>query len=116
MKLLFDQNISPKIIKHLSGPFPGAKQVRHVGLEDASDLQIFEFAKINKLAIVTFDSDFVDLSIVRGTPPKIIWIKTGNLTTKSVAELLNKNIKLINEFLDSVQPNDEILEIIKSDQ
>ena len=115
MNLLFDQNISPKIIKQLSGLFSGAKHVRHVGLEDASDLQIFEFAKINMFAIVTFDSDFVDLNVVRGSPPKIIWIKTGNLTTKSVAELLKKNVELIIQFLDSVQSNDEILEIIKSD-
>ena len=115
MNLLFDQNISSKVLRQLSGPFHGAKHVRLVGLEDASDLEIFEFAKINNLAIVTFDSDFVDLNVLRSSPPKIIWIRTGNLTTKSVAELLNKNIKSIIQFLNSVHPNDEVLEIIKSD-
>lgn len=84
MKLLFDQNISPKIVRLLFDSFPQAEQVRYVGLEDASDLSIFNFAKTNDFAIVTFDSDFVDLSIVRGTPPKIIWIRTGNSTTKVI--------------------------------
>jgi predicted nuclease of predicted toxin-antitoxin system len=111
---LFDQNISPKIVQHLSSEFPGAKQVRHVGLEDASDLQIFEFARQNDFCIVTFDSDFVDLNVVKGIPPKIIWIKTGNLTTKAVAELLNRNIELIRRFLASDQPEHQILEIIKN--
>lgn len=115
MNLLFDQNISPKIIKHLSELFQGALHIRNVGLEDAADTLIFEFAKKNNLALVTFDSDFVDLNVIRGIPPKIIWMKTGNLTTKSVAALLNKNSNLIKMFLDSDQTEQEILEIIKND-
>jgi predicted nuclease of predicted toxin-antitoxin system len=115
LNLLFDQNISPRIVNHLSSVFPEAKQVRHLGLDDAPDALIFEFAKNNNFAIVTFDADFVDLNIVRGIPPKIIWIRTGNLTTRSVAELLNRNIELIKQFLESDQPEHQILEIIKDD-
>ena len=57
----------------------------------------------------------MDLNIVRGIPPKIIWIRTGNMTTRSVAELLNSNIELINRFLESDQPDYQILEIINND-
>ena len=112
MKLLFDQNISPKIVKHLEIEFPESKQVRHVGMENASDSDIFDYAKVHKFSIVTFDSDFVDLSIVRGIPPQIIWLKTGNLTTKFIANLLKINTELIDEFLTSNE--DGILEIIKN--
>ena len=111
MNLLFDQNISPKIVAQLEDLFPDAKQVRHIGLENASDIQIFEYAKNNRFAIVTFDSDFVDLNIVKGFPPKIIWLKTGNLTTKAISELFNKNIRILKDFLDSEE--NEILELIK---
>ncbi len=111
MKLLFDQNISPKIVKQLEDIFPDAKQVRHLGLENASDIQIFEYAKKNGFAIVTFDSDFVDLNIVKGFPPKIIWLKTGNLTTKSISELIIKNTQILKDFLESEK--NEILEVIK---
>ena len=113
MSLLFDQNISPRIVKHLASVFPEAKHVRDVGLQDASDTFIFDFAKKNNFSIVTFDSDFVDLNIVRGLPPKIIWLRTGNLTTKSVAKLLNSNVDLIKRFLESDLPEHQILEIIK---
>jgi predicted nuclease of predicted toxin-antitoxin system len=88
LKLLFDQNISPKIVREVKADFPDSKQVRHVGLEDASDTIIFDYAKKNGYAVVTFDSDFVDLNVIRGIPPKIIWLKTGNLTTKSISRLL----------------------------
>lgn len=112
MKLLFDQNISPKIVRQVEANFPGSKQVRHVGLEDASDTVIFDFAKMNGYSIVTFDSDFVDLNVIRGIPPKIIWLKTGNLTTKAISFILKKNIKTILKFLKSEE--DEILEIIQN--
>ncbi|WP_040495523.1 DUF5615 family PIN-like protein [Fulvivirga imtechensis] len=111
MKLLFDQNISPKIVRLIELDFPDSKQVRYVGLEDASDAMIFDYAKSHGYAVVTFDSDFVDLNVVRGIPPKIIWLKTGNLTTKSISELLRNNILVIRSFLESNE--EEILEIIK---
>lgn len=90
--------------------------MRHVGLEDASDMLIFDFARKNNFAIVTFDSDYLDLHLVKGLPPKIIWMRTGNLTTKFVAELLTSNVELIKQFLKSDQVEDGILEIIKNDQ
>jgi predicted nuclease of predicted toxin-antitoxin system len=111
LKLLFDQNISPKIVRQLSEVFPGSTQVRFVGLEDASDFEIFLFAKENHFTIVSFDSDYVDLNVIKGFPPKIIWLKTGNLTTHSIAILLKNNLELIREFLNS--DSEEILEIIK---
>lgn len=110
MKLLFDQNISPKIVKQLEDLFPDAKQVRHLGLENASDIQIFEFVKKNGYTVVTFDSDFVDLNVIKGFPPKILWLKTGNLTTKAISDLIRKNQMIIQTFLKSEE--NEILEII----
>ena len=116
MSLLFDQNISPRIVKHFLRDFPEAIHVREVGLEDASDTLIFEFAKKNNLVVVTFDSDFGDRNVVRGIPPKIIWIRTGNLTTRAVADLLNSNIESLKRFLESDHPEHQILEVIKNDR
>jgi len=112
VKLLFDQNISPKILKKLPSEFSECNQVRFVGLEDAPDLEIFEFAKTNEFSVVTFDSDFVDLNALRGTPPKIIYLNTGNLTTQSVSELILNNLLTIQHYLNS--ETDDILELIKA--
>ena len=99
MKLLFDQNISFRLIKRIIDLFPNSKQVRELGLENSTDLEIFEYAKRNDFAIVTFDSDFCDLNIVKGYPPKIIWIRTGNTTSGNLEKLLRKKSDLINLFL-----------------
>ncbi|SDM24295.1 Predicted nuclease, contains PIN domain, potential toxin-antitoxin system component [Catalinimonas alkaloidigena] len=110
MRLLFDQNISYKIVKQLATDFPEAKQVRHVGLEDASDLAIFQYAKEHDFAIVTFDADFVDLQVIKGSPPSIIWLRTGNLTTKAISALLRKHAPVIQEFMATADAG--VLEII----
>jgi predicted nuclease of predicted toxin-antitoxin system len=109
MKLLFDQNISFRLIKRIIDLFPDSKQVRELGLENSSDTEIFDFAKRHDFAIVTFDSDFCDLNIIMGFPPKIIWIRTGNTTTKNLEILLRQKSDLIKLFLSE---NYGCLEII----
>jgi len=99
MKLLFDQNISYRITKILSNSFPEAKHISQVGLLDSTDTGIWEYARQNGFCIVTFDSDYYDLSIVKGSPPKIIWLRIGNATTHGIAELLIDNQELISLFI-----------------
>ena len=99
MKLLFDQNISFRLLQKIKDLFPEAKQVRELGLENATDLEIFEYATKNDYSIVTFDSDFCDLNILKGFPPKIIWIRTGNITTNNLELILRQKSDLINSFL-----------------
>ena len=88
MKLLLDQNISYRLVDRLQKSFPGTTQVRLLGLEQASDNELWEYARDNVFVIVTKDSDFHELSILYGPPPKVIWLKIGNSTASAVAERL----------------------------
>ena len=58
MKLLFDENLSPRLVNFLSTPFLGSVHVRDVGLAQADDEAIWTYAKDNGFAIVSKDSDF----------------------------------------------------------
>jgi len=107
MKLLFDQNISFRITKKLKSYFSGCIRVLDCGLLNCEDPEIWQYARDNDFVIVTFDSDFYDISIINGYPPKIIWIRTGNLTTIEISQLMINNQKIINSFLDT----DEFKEI-----
>lgn len=102
MKLLFDQNISCRLVKKICDLYPNSKQVKEVHLENQNDSQIFDFAKENDFAIVTFDADFFDLSNLKGFPPKIIWIRTGNISTKHLEKVLVQKKETILQFLRSV--------------
>lgn len=105
MKLLFDQNISYRIVRLLEKSFSGCKHIKEAGLENKTDTEIWEFAREHNFAIVTFDADFYDLSIVKGIPPKIIWLRTGNTSTMSISHLLIEKKKLIKDFCDYKNTN-----------
>jgi predicted nuclease of predicted toxin-antitoxin system len=98
MNLLFDQNISHRLIRLISDIFPEAKQVRELGIENYSDKKIWEFAKENNYIIVTFDSDFYNFSMVWGHPPKIVLLRTFNQTTSNIENLIRNYQKAINDF------------------
>jgi len=99
MKLLLDQNISFRIINKIQDIFPGSKQVKDLGLENSKDSAIWTFAKENGFCIVTFDADFYDLGLIKGSSPKVIWLRLGNTGTKNIEKVLRKNFGLIKTFL-----------------
>ena len=78
MKLLLDQNLSFRLLEKLEPVYPGSTQVKFVSLDQADDFAIWRFARDNGFTIVTQDSDFHELSLIYGSPPKIIWLKCGN--------------------------------------
>jgi len=100
VKLLLDQNISYRLVKKLEALFPGTQNVKSVGLENNSDRMIWEFAKREGFAIVTFDSDFYDISLTQGHPPKLIWIKSGNTTTVNLEKILSQKAQHIERFAE----------------
>lgn len=106
MKLLFDQNISYRIIKKIEREFRDSGQVKRLGLENSTDLEIWEYARNNGYTIVTFDSDFMDIANLKGHPPKIIWLRTGNTTTDSIANLLLSKVDQVTEFLNNPENKD----------
>lgn len=106
MKLLFDQNISYKIEKKISLLFSASKHISSLGLRDAGDIEIWNFAKKEHFTIVTFDSDFFDISIINGCPPKIIWIRKGNLTTNQLVTLLEEKHLIIRNFITNPEKQD----------
>jgi len=103
MKLLFDQNISFRITQKLEDYFPGCRHVSDCKLSDCEDLEIWNFAKENEFVIVTFDADFYDISIINGHPPKIIWIRTGNLSTLEMAQIMIDNYLSIHTFMEGAE-------------
>jgi predicted nuclease of predicted toxin-antitoxin system len=100
MKLLFDQNISFRILRFLPEIFSDSRHVKTVGLSNCNDKDIWLFAQQNDFTIVTFDADFFDLTIIKGFPPKIVWLRTGNLTTSDIAKRIIANYANICSFIE----------------
>jgi len=108
-KLLFDNNISHRIIARISDIFLDANHVMLENLDEVSDDKVWMFARSHNYTIVTKDSDFNDMAIHKGVPPKIIWIKVGNCKVSEIEKILRINEASIKDFLD--EPFGAILEI-----
>jgi len=81
MKLLFDHNLSHKLVDRLADIFPDSTHTRLLGLSEAGDTQVWQIASDNQLTIVSQDADFLEMGLIKGFPPKLIWIRLGNSTT-----------------------------------
>ena len=88
MKLIFDQNLSPDLVKRLADLYPDSTHVYHVGIDRVADKELRDYARREGFVIVTKDSDFSDLCILLGFPPKVIWIRRGNCSTAAIDAIL----------------------------
>jgi len=79
--LLFDENLAVRLVSALSDLYPNCAHVADRGVAGAPDLVIWRHAGEQRLAIVSKDGDFQQLSVLYGAPPKVIWIRSGNCST-----------------------------------
>lgn len=101
MKLLFDQNLSRKLVKLLAEDYPDSRHVLFVDIDTHADDNIYYFARREGFIVVSMDKDFADLSKQRGAPPKVIWLLCGNALTEHVAEILRKAKRDIEKLVNS---------------
>ena len=100
MRLLFDENLSHKLVRLLADLFPDSIHVREVGLKAADDTLVWDYAQNNGLTIVSKDSDMHQRSFVFGYPPKVIWVRLGNCSTSDVEQLMRRHFTAIKAFYE----------------
>jgi predicted nuclease of predicted toxin-antitoxin system len=99
VKLLIDENLSPRLALALSSLYPGTCHLRDCGLSGSSDEEVWQYAIRYGFAIVSKDADFSQRSILFGSPPKVIWLRIGNCTTTRAEFVLTNVVSRRHEFL-----------------
>lgn len=102
MKLLFDENLSPKLVGLVADLYPDSAHVHDRGLGASDDAKVWAYAADQGFVIVSKDADFHARSEFMGFPPKLIWVRTGNSRTAEVAHLLRTYSVAIHAFVDDV--------------
>lgn len=110
MKLLLDRNISYRLVRKIETQFPGRSNSVKLDSITSRTRRSGTLQGKRDLSFVTFDSDFYDLSLTYGHPPKLIWLKTGNMTTRNLEKLFADKAAQIEDF--AVDPELSCLEII----
>ena len=95
MRLLFDENLSPKLPGLLATLFPDSAHVRECGLLGLPDEDVWEYARTNGFTILSKDSDFQQRSLLYGHPPKIVWLRIGNCTRAQLVHLITTHEHVI---------------------
>lgn len=111
VRFLLDENLSPRLASALKDVYPGSVHVRDVQLKGTSDEQIWLFAANNNYTIVTKDDDFRGMSLLRGAPPKVIWLVVGNTSTAEILRILLAHTTAIEAFVS--EPDTSLLTLRK---
>ena len=112
MKILLDANISWKLVNILKPVFGECLHVDSMGLNvPVEDIDIWNYARENGYIIITKDNDFVVLLEIKGFPPKVVLLKTGNNSSQALAALLKDAGSIIKDFENS---NLGLLEIVNT--
>jgi predicted nuclease of predicted toxin-antitoxin system len=100
--LLIDENLPFQLGVALGVDYLHASRVS----EQASDSEIWKVAKASDFTILTKDTDFFNTLLQQGTPPKVIWIRMGNLRKHDLIEKIKARwikIQELSETHDLVQ-------------
>jgi len=100
MRLLFDQNLSPRLVERLEDLYPNSVHVLSVGLSKAMDVVVWDYALQNGLTIVTKDADFSELGTMLGFPPPVVWIRRGNCSTQEIETILRDHYDAIEKLYE----------------
>lgn len=101
MKLLFDQNLSPRLVARPADLFPASSHVSLLNLDRSDDVIVWDYARGHDYLLVTKDADFGELSTLRGFPPKVIWLRLGNCTTSQIEDLLRLHFEAVQQLTES---------------
>lgn len=107
MKLLLDENLSPRLPALLADAYPDSSQIELLGLRGATDTAVWEFAKMEGYVLVSKDNDFRQRSFQYGAPPKVVWLSVGNAGTSIILRLLRESLAEIEGFVQ--QPESALL-------
>lgn len=111
MKLLLDHNISHKLCARLADLYPESSHTRFLNYQRAADPEIWFHGRTHGFIVVTKDEDIAELAILRGAPPKVVWLRTGNCSTQVVETALRRNFEKIAAW--AADPERIVLELFE---
>jgi len=99
VKFLIDHNLSPKLVHHLKDSYPGSVHTADIGFDRTPDQELWKYAAQHGFHILTKDTDYEQISMLKGAPPKVVWLRIGNAPTRTVLMVLDSYRTEIEQFL-----------------
>lgn len=103
MRLLFDEHLSPKLVRRLQSEFPGSTHVQLLGQRGARDSTLWQICREHGFTLVTRDSDFQHMAMSLGPPPKVILVLVSEGRTDEIERLLRSHTVSLTRFETSAE-------------
>jgi predicted nuclease of predicted toxin-antitoxin system len=113
VKLLLDENLSPRLVRLLARTYAQVDHIDTLGLRGRSDQEVWERAAADGYVLVSKDDDFRQLSFLHGAPPKVVWLAVGDASTDTIAALLTAAMDGLQTFVED--PEESLLIFARAD-
>ena len=107
-RFIVDAQLPPQFARALIEAGHQAEHVENLGLRDAKDSAIWEFAVRQQAIIVTKDEDFVERWRRQNRGPAIVWLRIGNAAN---AALLGWFMPILPAVIRRLQSGDRLIEV-----
>ena len=109
IRFLVDAQLPPGLARHLTARGHAAEHVNRIGLGNASDGAIWQYAARTGATLVTKDEDYVALAGQEATGPQVVWIRIGNISNDALWRALNP---MLDEIVQSLNAGERVVEVI----
>jgi predicted nuclease of predicted toxin-antitoxin system len=108
VNILIDAQLPPSLARMLMSAGHQARHVREVGLRNATDRTIWDYAVRERAVIVTKDEDFALRRLHVSDGPTIVWLRIGNSSTSALQRRL---MPLLPEIERMATMGDVVIEV-----
>lgn len=108
MRFVVDAQLPPALARALHHAGHDVHAVRELGLREAEDSDIWDYALANHAAIITKDQDFADRLLASRSAPVIVWLRIGNTSNRA---LLSWLMPLWPEVISRIESGDNLVEV-----
>ena len=98
MKLLCDENLPPSLVGRLASEYAQSASVLKIGMGSRPDAEIIAYAKTHRFTIVSKDADFDWHCVAHGAPPKVVWLRCGNVRPAALEDALRRAKPKVDAF------------------
>ena len=108
MRFVLDAQLPPALARALREAGYDVQAVRELGLRDAEDSEIWDYALANQAAIITKDQDFAECLMSRRPAPAIVWLRIGNTSNRTLMTWL---LPLWPDIISRMKTGDNLVEV-----
>ena len=108
MRFIVDAQLPPALARALREGGHDVQSVRELGLQEAEDSDIWDYALANHSAVITKDQDFAERLLASRSAPVVVWLRIGNTSNRALLAWL---LPLWHEVISRIACGDNLVEV-----